>query len=233
MGRRYGACLNDLKQDFKIIDIETDPKERESILDHCNKAIICSSTRSHLELVNEMQQRGITYLCEKPFVKYYPTEFDPGRGYIVNNWSFVIDPWANGIFYNFYNTGKDGLLWDVCQLITLSCNLKASLEIQCSSPIWDVRFSERQAPYGRQIHYREIEMSYVQMLKAFIEDDVENLWTMETALDQIKQVQHISLEVGVAHEQSVIRGSGSIKIDPATWEDFRKYRREIRSSVGS
>ena len=77
MGRRYAACLKYLKEDFRIIDVDTSFEEREDILSHSNMAIICTSTRTHVELATEMQSRGITYLVEKHFAKFYPSEVIP------------------------------------------------------------------------------------------------------------------------------------------------------------
>jgi hypothetical protein len=227
MGRRYAACLKFLNEDFRIIDVDTSFEEREDILSHSNKAVICTATRTHLELASEMQTRGITYLVEKPFAKFYPSEFIPGNGFIVNNWSFIANDHTKDISYNFYNTGKDGLLWDVCQLITCAFKYKSQLIIECSSPVWDVRVN------GRMVAYREIEESYIWMLKAFINQDKLLLWPIEVGLDQIRQVNLVSLDVGVNHEQSVSFGTGSIIVDPSTWKDFSPYRRQVSFKVGS
>lgn len=220
MGRRYKACLSHLGEPFKTIDIDTSADEKDQILDKCNKAIIAVPTRAHLDVIEECQFRNITYLCEKPLARYYPSKIKPTGGYIVNNWNFIAHDGLKKISYNFYKTGSDGLLWDICQLITLSCLNLAYLEVQCQSPIWKAHFNDR------EIQYREIEESYIQMIQAFISDDEKKLWPIEMGLDQIRQVDLVSIDIGVSDVQNITNGTGTLKIDPTTWENFRNYRRE-------
>jgi len=179
IARRYQAVLNYLEQPFRIIDIG----DSKSLLEGCEKAIIATPTDAHEEWCWECSYLKIPFLCEKPLSKKKESiQAMMARdvvGYVVNNWAFVSTNFngkaPTSLFYDFYNTGKDGLVWDVCQLILLADKSNCSLEVRTDSYYWDAAWGEETIPYSA------IEQSYMQMIRAFVDGDTQKLWNLSDA----------------------------------------------------
>ena len=179
IGKRYQAVLNYLNEPFRVIDIG----DSKGLLEGCEKAIIATSTDAHEEWCWECSYLKIPFLCEKPLSKKKESiDAMISRdvvGYVVNNWAFVATNFSNkaptSLYYDFYNSGKDGLVWDVCQLILLADKANCSLEVRTDSYYWDAMWGEEVIPYSA------IEQSYMQMIRAFLSDDMAKLWNLSDA----------------------------------------------------
>jgi hypothetical protein len=177
IGRRYQSVIRALEYPFEIYD---NPKHKAG--DPWNKnvshALICTPTETHTFWAKECARAEIPFLCEKPFSKR-PSDalrFKDAKAFVVNNYNFL--PCAQvprKIYYNFYNTGKDGLVWDVCQLVYLAWKNGVELEVTRDSFWWDMKWGQHQVPYN------DIERSYYYMVKAFMTGDATNLWDMHDA----------------------------------------------------
>lgn len=198
IGRRYQACLNHLKVPFRVIEVG----DYIDVLEGITKAIIATPTDTHISWCERLAKEKIPFLCEKPMstksseIKDLAMKYDP-KAWVVNNWAFLMRNmhfnWAgpfNEIHYNFFNTGKDGLIWDVCQLIELAVLYDADLTVETSSYFWNVHIA------GQPVHYSAIEYSYVQMLAAFLEDRSDLLWNLTHALQMTETCEQIEKEIG-------------------------------------
>lgn len=181
IGKRYGAVLRALGADFEVYD---NPQHEwfsdKEVSDGFTHAIIATPTHTHMDWLDELHFNKVKVLCEKPASKNkarLEKRTMHKDCFVVNNYQFL--PCSNTrkkISYNFYNTGKDGLIWDVCQLVYLAYKNKVELGVKRESFWWDLKWGQHQVPY------HEIEKSYYHMVKAFLSGDTSNLWNMQDAL---------------------------------------------------
>lgn len=181
IGRRYAAILDFYQVPFTVFDKDlTVPKW--SLFE---KVIIATPTNTHLEVLSTIP-KSKTVLCEKPVDKD-PNKIPNRKNlYVVNNYlylmrseGFLIDGnRIESITYDFYNTGKDGVLWDCCQLIYLD----PDADIKTRSPFWRLEVN------GQEVSYYNLERSYAQMLLDFVEDKTDNLWNWEDAREMSRAV---------------------------------------------
>lgn len=183
IGRRYCSILSFLKKPFKILDIQDPKGERDLEKIDFDEAIIATPTDTHFEYCEKLIALNKVFLCEKPLSKNEDecmriSEYL--KGYVVNNYEWAIRhimaPWE--ITYDYYNTGKDGVLWDCCQLIYLDQKAK----IQTKSPIYRLHVN------GQPIQLTDIERSYIWMISAFLTDNRLGLWSLKTGLKMTQKV---------------------------------------------
>lgn len=189
IGRRYRVILEHLGVDFEEYD---NPEHKffgveQSFYKRFTHAIIATPTHTHLDWIDELPP--IWKLVEKPASKdlegLEQRKLNHGC-FVVNNYQFL--PSANTrrkITYNFYNTGRDGLIWDVCQLVYIAYKNKVELEVKTDSFWWDLKWGMH------QIAYHEIERSYYHMLKAFCSGDTSNLWDLKEATTMSEVCRHL------------------------------------------
>ena len=182
IGRRYQAVLKALGEPYCAVDIGTQEPDWNLV----TKAIIATPTGLHFEHCEEMIERGLPFLCEKPldknpfssYILQSSAKACDVSGFIVNNYRFAtlgVNGDENLIAYDFYNTGKDGLIWDVCQLVYLAHLERCELRVYRESFTWNLSYK------GHAIRYRAIEYSYFDMVKAFINEQWGDLWTLQDA----------------------------------------------------
>jgi hypothetical protein len=114
-------------------------------------------------------------LCEKPVVKDTVTLFqlkqfvetEKVKLFMVNQYAyFKKEKKGESSYYNYYNTGKDGLYWDCIQIIHLA---KSSCKIENTSPIWQCQINGME--YPRSV----MDLLYLLMLQDFVGKQT-NLW---------------------------------------------------------
>lgn len=157
-----------------------------------DKAIIATPTNTHYDEAVKLAILGKPFLCEKPVSKN-PADIDDiiGTCKITNtdarmvcNWAFTCDDrkWNAGgheVFYDCYNTGRDGLHWDCIQLIYLAKNDRYKLNNK--SPFFEATIDKQ------GITLQDIQWSYHRMLTAWIHTP-EKLWDMEDAKKATEKV---------------------------------------------
>jgi hypothetical protein len=123
---------------------------------------------------------GYRILCEKPVTKdlvelgYLESHAERGHKiYMVNQYAYYSDqlPQKSGITcYDYYNSGKDGILWDCIQIIYLARGEITTLTNK--SPVW------RCVINGTELNREAIDLCYVKMIRDFISDGREygRLW---------------------------------------------------------
>lgn len=204
IGRRYQAVLRALGVEFKVYDRSPQKKDYglsdllfAQLVSKTKHAIIASPTSTHFDYCLTFERNGIPYLCEKP-VSMDPKELTILKGfkagYVVNNWSYIgtnayLPLVPKSISYDFYNTGRDGLLFDVCQLIYLAKKTGAFLSVRRDSHFWDVTWD------GQEVPYRFIEESYLQMVRAFLKDYTHMLWKIRDGVEMSEAVMHLQKKV--------------------------------------
>jgi len=172
IGQRYQAILRHLEIPFLVHDIDAERDLHEIAFE---KAIICTPTPTHMEYVHLLMKMDKMFLCEKPLTMDPMDEVKPyKRGFVVCNYKFVAHNHGPvvSVFYDYYKTGNDGVLWDCCQLIYLD----PDCEICTTSPIWTLAINGRPQPY------RNLELSYVQMIKSFCWNNGKELWSLEDGM---------------------------------------------------
>jgi len=177
IGSRYAAILRHMDVDYKVIEIDDDLPE----FAQTTKCIIATPTDTHVDIINQIPD-SIPILCEKP-IDRNPNKIPKRKNcYMVNNYYHVmkikgiLPPYS--VWYNYYKTGKDGLLWDCCQLVYLD----EEARIETKSPRWNLSVNRE------WIKYRDLEESYVRMVSDFLNDKFHKLWSMEVAKEVTKAV---------------------------------------------
>lgn len=150
-----------------------------------------------LKTKTELNDKTITHiLCEKPISKnieeienlYYLLNKKDCKVklYMVNNYAYIKrdqdklikrkpcyalyqKPISQFTSYDYYNTGKDGLYWDLIQIIYLS---RKYLSMNNLSPIWKCCIN------GKNINRGDIDGSYVSMIEDFL-GNRKNMWGIE------------------------------------------------------
>jgi len=223
IGRRYQAVLNYLREPYIVIEKGDDP----SLLGtkDVTHAIIATTTENHMEWCERAAHKNLWFLCEKPMSKkkeeIKPLFGEKTMGFVVNNWAFVEGSMygmkPKRLSYNFYNTGKDGLVWDVCQLVYLSHLSQGTLEVRTESHEWITYWNDFNVPYNA------IEASYVQMIRAFMAHDSKRLWSLTDAYEMSWLCEEVIKQVGDACE-GFFGDSGQKRWEPLTRKSFRVDR---------
>lgn len=221
IGRRYQAILKYLEEPFFIHDFPFDSEYEWQPFD---RAIIATPTRTHGEYVRRLSEMEKPFLCEKPLT-FDPLEaehlaFSCKNGYVVNNYSFLNTnrefTFPHSLSYDFFNTGGDGLIWDVCQLVYLAYLSKAELSVSRESYHWDFHINDWKVPYSA------IEASYMQMIRAFLLDRKEQLWTLSNGAQMTKLCYELYRRGGDCEAFSW--DSGTDKFNATSREDLQKHR---------
>jgi hypothetical protein len=187
---RYRAILENMGIPYDIYDYHTgilSNTHGETNLQDIkfDKAIICTPTDTHIRYCQELELTGKPYLCEKPLTKD-PEELVLAekfqRGYMVCNYKILLDHVSRDghIVYDYYRTGKDGLLWDCCQLLYLD----PLAYVNNKSPIYRLHVHNPYDEYDcyGEIPYQLVERSYISMIIKFVNGEYADLWTMEDGI---------------------------------------------------
>lgn len=187
MGKRYQAILLHQGVKYHIIDPEHGYNEPYDIFP--DGIIIATPTETHFDLILDChgQFPDVPILCEKPISKEYDeikelVNTDGLNLTMVNQYEYAIyckpQTLKNGMtFYDFYNSGKDGILWDVINIVGLHKNKSNPVLIANNSPFWTCSID------GRILDITDVERGYHYMIDCWI-SSLE--WT-----DQEKIVQKI------------------------------------------
>ncbi len=171
MGRRYSAILKTINVEFLELDVEDklSYKNKEKL----DGVIICTPTDKHLFNITEYNMVP-KILCEKPLcsdeddyehfkslVKNFGLK---DKIFIVNQYGFMPDCGTSiniGTIYNFYNTGKDGLLWDCFNIIGL--DKTGFIDLKNDSPLWKCSIN------GLKKDVKDVNESYLFMINDWLQ----------------------------------------------------------------
>jgi hypothetical protein len=177
-GKRYEKIIRSLGHQITGYDI----KELGHTIPNCDRAIIASPTLTHIHYARYCQERRIHYLVEKPACSSV-YDVDEMTGCMVNNWCFVFDhitllPGSHKIFYRNNYTGTEGYWFDTCQLHILSDRTGSIIKRRGG---FDTTID------GRVVTLKDIEDSYVRMIKSWLNDD-GRVWRVSDIADKLKWV---------------------------------------------
>lgn len=161
IGKRHCAVLKHIGVDFEGYDIN----DKIPDFDKFDNFIIATPTNTHFRFIYELGQYRKPILCEKPlsieredFLKILNTDIKLSM--MMQYRYFDRDFDKGDSRYNFYNHGKDGLVWDCFQVIALA---RGKVTIGEDSPIWDCVLN------GRELDLRKMDHAYIWAIKEFLD----------------------------------------------------------------
>lgn len=203
MGRRYRAILKHLGHECIPIEVGFSWINFKGLIPAVDKVIIASSTEAHwqnlLELKDADENRpgGLDVLCEKPVVK------DVGQLnrlrelcesahinlYVVNQYQHLVNDLMLGgdaplnVEYDYWNSGRDGILWDCFQLVALATG---GISLKNESPYWKCQIN------GCRLGIQRMDFAYVDMISDFLHEknDVWGIDVIEKTTRKILEMQN-------------------------------------------
>lgn len=214
MGKRYTAIVKWLGHD--VVGFDQGDPWKNAIDQKPDRTIIASPTIKHYDHCMSCISADIPFLCEKPISKdidevvairdrCIETGVD---GRMVCNWAFLskvpLQPGTCNISYSHYNTGNDGLFWDMIQPIYLARfkDGKYQISISTESPtfnchIFNSQFSIiSQNPNSIEFH-ATLDMfakSYECMIDSWLSDPT-SLWDLDSAVDATQKVLEYKAQI--------------------------------------
>lgn len=177
MGKRYTAILDYLGHPwFGIEDmgVHYDRQMDEYVSGlHAIKyhsVLICTPTASHMNIIKRYKTLNLPMLCEKP-VSFDMDELTYLKNSQVN--IAMVNQYKNlggkggATYYNFYNSGKDGIEWDCINIVGLASQEKAYLSNE--SPIWECSIN------GKKLELNDVNQGYVDMIKDWLKKPEGNV----------------------------------------------------------
>lgn len=181
MGRRYQAVARYLGIDCSGCDISSSRVERIPPKDAL--VLIATPTERHLnDCFSYLASGEHDVLCEKPIVKTRDDleklkGINLDRLYMVNNYCYTykddINLYEDHTRYDYYMSGKDGLVWDCIQLFGLA---KGPVFLNNTSPIWNCVIN------GKFLQRQIIDESYVAMIIDFFHER-KHLWSGQKIIE--------------------------------------------------
>jgi hypothetical protein len=177
MGRRYSTILNYLGvQHISIDKGDSLPALR------FDGVIIATPTDDHYQTILNCRNYGVPILCEKPITMdklqldhILASDIDLQ---MVNQYEHMqMNSWFGGAtYYDYWNTGKDGVAWDCINIIGLSNRIP---KIRTTSPIWKCQLN------GSGLYIRDMDYSYIKMIDAWLKKKESNKDYIEQAHQRV------------------------------------------------
>jgi hypothetical protein len=216
MGRRYACILRYLKHDYIDLDIHNydalDIVAKEINPTHF---IIATPTETHMDIIKEVDKYNVPILCEKPLAKNLKEikEIEGVKSPLSMVWNYEFVPYKifkkGDTCYNYYNSGKDGLVWDCVQLISLA---QGKITLSNSSPRWKVVIN------STNIDRAEIDNSYISMIANFTGRDI---YQNKTSLRELHEsVYRMNEEYEKQSDKSRYSCSSEDDKHTFTWKSF-------------
>jgi hypothetical protein len=164
MGLRYSMIL----KEYCYVDvIEVDMHNHITCdLSECDGFIIATPTDNHLIDICVYKQWKKPILCEKPIVKtkqdydcliqVITSDVDLS---MINQYEFLNKGNKGHTEYNYFKTGKDGLMWDCINVIGTA---KSSYDVKKSSLVWECVLN------GDRVDFANIDKAYIANIKAWV-----------------------------------------------------------------
>lgn len=199
IGRRYCAILKHIGVKYEVWEYPKTPRLLlETYEGSVDMAIVASPTDTHGEYCGALMDMDMPFLCEKPLSKNIDVCMSLARKQkmygltkcnVVNNYWFLFNKLApmKSIYYDYYNTGRDGIEWDLCQLIAYADERGLSFDYDTSSPIWTLKVDGAIVPYDR------LEQSYIDMVYSWLHQQGD-LLDLTDGLDMSLAVREYKIE---------------------------------------
>lgn len=188
MGRRYKAIMN--YSGIGHVCIDQHNAHQSVIMKYAKEVagiIVATPTETHMSYLRMLMPYKTPIMCEKPVVKNI-SEWDeiidlyedtrcPLR--MMFQYSLLDDRRSKGLTkYDYYNHGKDGLLWDCFQPIALA---RGILEIKEESPIW------RGILNGKELQSCEMDKAYVDYFKIWQKDPRQDVYALRNMHEKVSE----------------------------------------------
>jgi hypothetical protein len=173
MGQRYTAILKHMGLNPILAD------QNDKMETGFDGAIICTPTDWHTRHIKKLIDYGVPILCEKPVSKDFEEVIDTCSEAnrlgipleMVNQYKYCqgqMDASEEYSCYDYYQSGKDGLVWDCTSIIALS-NTRPKLSNK--SPVWKCYIN------GRKMYRQSMDMAYVDMMDAWLNGELVDCGT--------------------------------------------------------
>ena len=175
IGTRYQAVLRYLDKPCVVSDIGHSVAQTFEMAKQADGVIIASPTDTHAEWIHTLSPLRKPILCEKPICKdmselsrvFMRVSADRTPFKMVFQYSYLDQPSAKGwSHYNYFRTGKDGLVWDCIQIIGLA---RGRVELENDSPIWRCILN------GRALELGAMDAAYVHMIRDWLKNPAHDL----------------------------------------------------------
>lgn len=170
IGTRYQAVLRYLDKPFVVADVEHSQAQTLEMAKKSDGVIIASPTDSHSDWIHALSPLRKPILCEKPVCKdlselsrvLMRVSGDKTPFKMVFQYSIFDDPGSKGwSHYNYFRTGKDGLVWDCIQIVGLA---RGRLELENDSPIWRCILN------GKAVDFSAMDAAYIHMMRQWFRE---------------------------------------------------------------
>lgn len=192
MGKRYEAVLKYLGHEILPFDIDSSFESFKEAIKESNRVVIATPTNEHRSNIIQIANIGwpCDILCEKPIVKdtslrgiYDLCERQNINLYSVNQYCYLKEygdfNGANGpSLYNYYNTGRDGLLWDCFQIWAIARHTPL---LSNKSPSWYCALN------GHSIAKGQMDWCYIEMMRDFL-DEKKRFWSKEKVIETTEKI---------------------------------------------
>lgn len=180
MGQRYQAILKHLGKTVVCADVETPLEKVLNAADWADGVILATPTETHYDYLRWLApQIDPPILCEKPVTKsmdelhlLFDLLIDQRTNFTMMLQYQMLDSDKVGSSnYNYFRTGKDGLIWDCFQVIALA---RGPVHVDNTSPIWTCRLN------GKALSLSDMDKAYVDFVAQWIERPGHDLaWLMD------------------------------------------------------
>lgn len=201
MGQRYGKILDFHGVKWEGVDIGDTYLTQMKLAEKASGVLIASPTPAHINHLHRFAHMGKPVLCEKPFTKDLAALREILELYnktrtplsMVFQYDELVPEGTKGpSWYNYFRTGKDGLIWDCIQIIALA---KQPPKLAAMSPVWDCTIN------GFRLSLGDMDDAYVKNVKRWLDGDYMKLTRIYDA--------HLKTAQFEAASQSGHRHSGS------------------------
>jgi len=199
MGTRYKAILKYLGVNYSCYDsaLENTYYKELPVYNHYSHIIIATPTSTHYGYINSI---GANYkgavLCEKPIVIGSKIDFpvqdlsmvfqyaylafkNPIEELNADNMDFHLDDVYS--IYNYFRSGKDGLIWDCLQIIALHKGSIDNLMLKNSSPEWNCILN------NKRLSLSNMDNAYVLAIKDWLTGNRFDLSVIKKAHQKVEQ----------------------------------------------
>lgn len=189
IAKRYKAILNYLGQEWRGFDVLDDIQTVHQAVQKSDGIIIATPTDTHTNLIAEYSVKGKPILCEKPISKNIDEVRqieDFCRSHqvplqMVYQYQYLVKPRSIGeSIYDFYEHGKDGLIWDCIQIVGLS---RREPELRERSPHWFCKIN------GHTLNKADMDPAYTHMVGLWIRNPKDNLGMMLEAHEKTAEME--------------------------------------------
>jgi hypothetical protein len=176
MGQRYAKVLEYHGVKWQGVDIDDTYLTQMKLAEKSSGVLIASPTAAHINQLHRFAYMGKPVLCEKPFTKdlsalkevlelYHKTRTPLSMVFQYQE-LMPEEPTKGPSWYNYFRTGKDGLIWDCIQIIALA---KKPPVLKAMSPVWDCTIN------GHRLNLGDMDQAYVTNVKRWLDGDYMKL----------------------------------------------------------